>query len=191
MSKKFENMEIGVEARLAPGQKLEITADLRYHINGNVYYVPNAFVADGGGAGVVDSEEHIVNFEYQSGLEIGNGLMFKDKNNNLVKEKLLSFRNCVGNNTPSLRNKEFNINIFDPPLGWRPKGPGKETVTTGFDYNQNASSMGANYIYNVIGSGSGKYDFIEVCFNVKTEYETFDTNYLMNAKVTSVYGVKV
>ncbi len=181
-------MEVGVEAVLAEGQKLEITADLRYHVNGNVYYVPNAFVADGGGAGVVDSEEHIVNFEYQSGMEIGNGLMFKDKNNNLVKEKLLSFRNCVGKNTPDLRSKEFNINIFDPPLGWRPKGPGMIDSTAAFEYNPYASAMGANYIYNEIGSN--KYDFIEVCFNVKTIYDNFDTNYLMNAKVTSVYGVK-
>jgi|GEM_PF-2640619 len=175
-------MEVGVEAILSEGQALEITADLRYHVGGKVYYVPNAFEADGGGAGEVDSEEHIVNFEYKSGINIGDGLMFKDENNNISKEKLLSFRDCVGKNVPDLRTQKWSL----IPWGWHPDGPGKYDATSShFNYNQFASTMGANYIYNV-----KDYDFIEVCFNVKTKYDNFDTNYSINAKVTSVYGTK-
>ncbi len=174
-------IEFGVEGVMAEGQALEITADLRYCYNGKVYYVENAFSADGGGASEITAEEHIMNLEYQSGLEIGAGAEFKDTTTNtLVNEKLLSFRNCIGD-TPELRNKKLEW------FKWVPNDKGKgEATSTDYGYNEYASTMGANYIYNI-----KSYDFIEICLNVKTKYSNFDTNYKINAKITSIYGTKV
>lgn len=169
-------IEICVLGVLGEGQKLDISADLRYCVGGQVYYVPNAFDAEGGSA-TIDSEEYMTSFEYKSGLEIGAGKEFKNSNNNLVKEKLLSFDNCVGNDIPELRKKGLFGN---------PTGPGKEISSASFGYNSNATTMGANYIYNEL-----EYDFIEICFNVKTIYNNFDTNYSINAIVNSIYGTKV
>ena len=165
--------EINLEAILAEGDSLAIEVDLRYHIGGKVYYVEDAMTADGGEAGVVTSEENTINFEYCSGLTIGaNGLVFRDKNNQLLGEQLLTFNNTVGNNTPELRKKKF---LFMDQVG-------KKTASD-FKFNEFTSGMGANYCYNVYD-----YDFIEICFNVKPNYANFDTNYRISAKITSVYG---
>ncbi len=173
-------MEIGVEAVLADGDKLEISLDLRYHKGGQVYYVEDAFVPDGGGVAELTSEENVINFEFCSAMEIGNGLMFKDSSNNLVKEKLLSFDNCIPKKSrPDLRKSKWSL----IPWGHFPDGPGKKDVDSGFTFNPYSSSMGANYVYT-----DTSYDFIEVCFNVKPKYKNFDTNYQINGKVTSVYG---
>ncbi len=175
-------IEFGVEGVLAEGQALEISADLRYCYNGQVYFIENAFTADGGGASEITYEEHIMNLEYQSGLEIGAGKKFKDTSTNTMgNEKLLSFRNCIGD-TPELRDKKWVIFQGHVP---NDKGVTGTAEKTDYGYNEYASTMGANYIYN-----KKSYDFIEICLNVKTKYSNFDTNYKINAKITSIYGAK-
>ena len=99
-----------------------------------------------------------------------NGLVFRDKNNQLLGEQLLTFNNTVGNNIPELRKKK----IFQQ-VGIK--------NASDFKFNEFTSGMGANYCYNVYD-----YDFIEICFNVKPNYANFDTNYRISAKITSVYG---
>ncbi len=169
--------EVGLQADLKEGQQLFVTADLRYHVGGQVFYAEGALKPEGG-TNYITADENILNFEYQSGLQIGSGVKFRTSSNEIVNEKLLSFDNCVSN-IPDLRKKKLLFPI--------PNDVGKKNaISSEFNYNKYTAAMGANYVYN----GQSGVDFIEVCFNVTTDYKDFDTNYKMHAKVTSVYGQK-
>lgn len=171
-------LSIGLEAILNEGDSIEVSVDLRYCYNGTVYYVESAFAPEGGEA-KLDSDENILYFEYCSGYgkngEVGGGPMFKTSDGSMVNEKLLSLKNYV-TTTPDLRKKK-------PLIGSQ---VGRKNSTSGeFTYNNFASSMGANYCYNAMTK-----DYIEICFNITPKYSNFDTNYKLNAKVTSIYGQK-
>lgn len=171
-------LSIGLEAILNEGDSIEVSVDLRYCYNGTVYYAESAFAPEGGEA-KLDSDENILYFEYCSGYgkngEVGGGPMFKTSDGSMVKEKLLSLKNYA-TTTPDLRKKK-------PLIGSQ---VGRKNSTSGeFTYNNFASSMGANYCYNATTK-----DYIEICFNITPKYSNFDTNYKLNAKVTSIYGQK-
>ncbi len=179
-------IEIGIEGILNDGDSLGITVDLRYCVNGQVFYAANAFTPDGGESELT-SEENVINFEYCSGLAgpdagIGNGPRFRTENNEEVPEKLLSLSRYVAkDDIPDLREK--------PPIiqwGWE-QVPIKSATGAPYAYNKFASSMGASYCYS---PASSSCDYIEICFNIKPNYANFDTDYKINAKVTSLYGVK-